>query len=63
MFYFLEFCDVEMHFGKDDTPQLPYSDVPIHQPCLAHHKSGGSCVGMVAAFLDAPVSSWSIAEK
>lgn len=54
---------MEVHFGKDEMPQLPCSDVPIHQPCLEHHKSRGSFVGMVAAFLGAPVSSWSIAEK
>lgn len=54
---------MEVHFVKDDIPQLPCSDVPIHQPCLAHHESRGSCVGMVAAFLGAPVFSWPIAER
>jgi len=59
----MEFGDVEVHFDKDGMPQLPCCFVPIHQSCLAHHKSRRSCVGMVAAFLGAPVPSWSIAEK
>ena len=26
---------MEVHFDKDDIPQLPCCDVPIHLPCLA----------------------------
>jgi hypothetical protein len=35
IFHFLEFGDVEVHFDKDDVPQLPCYDVSVHQPCFS----------------------------